>query len=61
MLSQSEWSRIYFAPLWLMVISITGLVLALLGDGLWDLGSWLLLSLVCLALVWRPLKRMLHR
>lgn len=57
MFKLSELTRIYLLPLWLTLLSIVGLVLALLGDGLWDLGAWVLLSLVCLACLYQPLKK----
>lgn len=57
MFKRSELTRIYLLPLWLTLLSIAGLVLALLGDGLWDLGAWLLLSLACLACFYQPLKK----
>lgn len=57
MFKRSELIRIYSLPLCLTLLSIAGLVLALLGDGFWDLGAWLLLSLVCLACLYHSLKK----
>jgi hypothetical protein len=36
---------VYAIPLVLSLITITGLIAALLGDGLWDAISWTLLAL----------------
>lgn len=35
----------YAAPLGLAVLSIVGLTVALLGEGIWDVLCWVLLSL----------------
>lgn len=46
-------------PLLLGVLSGLGLVLALLGDGLWDAASWLLLATPIATIVWalaRPMR-----
>ena len=61
MFNQSKLLQIYLVPLGLLLTSMAGLTLALLGDNAWDMGSWLLLSLVCFACFWRPLKRRFRR
>ncbi|CAB3624670.1 hypothetical protein LMG26685_00117 [Achromobacter mucicolens] len=33
--------EVFRVPIWLGVASVVGLVSALLGDGVWDGGSWL--------------------
>jgi hypothetical protein len=38
-------SKLWRMPLLIAVVSIGGLVAALVGDGLWDLLSWITLSL----------------
>jgi hypothetical protein len=42
---------VYKVPGMIGVITIAGLLFALLGDGIWDITSWLLLSLPILLLV----------
>ena len=37
--------RIFFMPTIIAVISVVGLLTALLGDGIWDVISWLTLAL----------------
>jgi hypothetical protein len=52
---QGGWSALQgtFAwPLLLAVLSGLGLVLALLGDGVWDAASWLLLATPIAAAAW---------
>jgi hypothetical protein len=46
------WQRTFAWPLLLAVLSAFGLVLALLGDGVWDAASWLLLTTPIAAVVW---------
>jgi hypothetical protein len=40
----STFKTVYRIPLTLSVITAAGLLLALLGDGLWDAFSWMLLT-----------------
>jgi hypothetical protein len=42
---------IYKTPSLIASISLAGLLLALFGDGIWDVTSWLLLSLPIVLLV----------
>ena len=44
--------RIFAWPLLLAVLSGLGLTLALIGDGAWDVGSWLLLAAPIAAIAW---------
>jgi hypothetical protein len=45
-------------PLWIGIASLVGLVSALLGDGIWDLLSWVTLALPVLiaGLAWRRVR-----
>lgn len=48
--------QVFAIPLVLQILTIVGLVSALLGDGLWDAVSWAALSVLPLVLVrclWR--------
>ena len=45
--------RIFSMPLLLAVLSLIGLMSALLGDGWWDRLSWAALGLPLLIVVWR--------
>ena len=36
--------RVYAGPLYISVVTLAGLLSALLGDGVWDAISWLLLG-----------------
>ena len=42
--------KVYRVPLLLSIITLAGLFSALLGDGIWDVLSWLLLSVPILVL-----------
>jgi hypothetical protein len=44
--------RIFGAPLMVAVLSTVGLVSALLGDDLWDVISWLALTVPVVLIVW---------
>lgn len=44
--------QIFVVPLAIAVITGVGLVLALLGDGIWDLMSWLALAIPIAVTVW---------
>jgi hydrogenase/urease accessory protein HupE len=61
MYSRSNLKHIYAIPLVLLIMSVAGLSLALLGDKLWDKASWILLSLTCFALFLRPIRRLFHK
>jgi len=52
MTTTSSWKTVYRAPLVLSIITIVGLLSALLGDGLCDAFSWLLLALPLLLLAY---------
>jgi hypothetical protein len=38
-------SRLWGMPLWIAAVSIGGLLAALVGDGIWDILSWIALLL----------------
>ena len=44
--------EIFFIPLLLAALSSIGLISALLGDGNWDILSWLALLTPLLAIIW---------
>lgn len=44
--------QIWAAPIVLSIVSAIGLVSALLGDGVWDLLSWILLAAPVLVIGW---------
>jgi len=44
--------RLWGMPLVLALATLVGLLAALIGDGLWDALSWLLLSSLVLVVVW---------
>lgn len=44
--------QVFLIPLLLGVITVIGLLSALLGDHLWDALSWLTLGLICGVMVW---------
>lgn len=48
---RSLW-EIFRAPLAFALLSLSGLLAALLADGLWDALSWLCLGIVCAATVY---------
>jgi hypothetical protein len=48
--------RIFGWPVLLATLSAAGLVLALLGDGLWDVLSWILLAAPIAAILWGILR-----
>jgi hypothetical protein len=50
-------AQIWFSPIVLGIVSAIGITAALLGDGLWDVVSWVALAapvLVCLYFIWKP-------
>ena len=52
MTTTSSWKTVYRAPLALSIITIVGLLSGLLGDGIWDAFSWLLLVVPLLLLAY---------
>jgi hypothetical protein len=48
--------RVFAVPALLAASMAAGLVAGLLGDGLWDVVSWLALALPLAVIVWRTLK-----
>ena len=53
---QSTW-RIWRWPLLLALLSLLGLLAALLGDGAWNVVSWLCLGALPMVMVLAPLRR----
>jgi len=47
--------EVFRIPIWLGIASAVGLVSALLGDGIWDVLSWvtILAPITAVALAWR--------
>ncbi len=45
-------TKIWSIPVILAVFSVVGLFAALFSDGLWDVVSWIALSLPCGVIVW---------
>ena len=50
-------AEIFRVPLWIALCSFVGLISALIGDGVWDVVSWLTLSLPFAVLWWCFSKR----
>ncbi|MGF1612202.1 MAG: hypothetical protein ACFCUQ_22605 [Kiloniellales bacterium] len=48
--------RIFAWPLLLALLSAVGLLSALLGDGVWDLLSWVALGLPLVVMLWHVLR-----
>ena len=44
--------QIFLAPLVLAVVTIAGLIFALVGDGMWDAVSWLALAVPLAVTAW---------
>ncbi|WP_454761041.1 hypothetical protein [Caulobacter segnis] len=53
----SAFRRVWAAPAAIAVVSLIGLVVALLGDGLNDWVSWIGLAVPLVVIVWARLKR----
>lgn len=53
----SPFRRVWAAPIVIAIISLIGLVAALLGDGLNDWVSWIGLAVPLVVIVWARLKR----
>jgi len=52
--------KLWGMPILLGILSMVGLISALLEDGVWDALSWLALGIPCLLMVWywwRPAQR----
>lgn len=52
--------RVFGAPLVLAMLSLVGLVAALLGDDIWDVVSWIALGIPVLLVAWyswKPARR----
>ncbi|HEY4135725.1 MAG TPA: hypothetical protein VGO34_10975 [Alphaproteobacteria bacterium] len=54
MSARQAW-RIFRVPLMLAVVTLFGLLSALLGDGLWDVLSWIALGLPLAVIAWKLL------
>ncbi|MCK8783163.1 hypothetical protein M0638_02060 [Roseomonas sp. NAR14] len=52
-----EARRVWLAPATLALLSLVGLVSALLGDEVWDVLSWGALSVPLATITWYALKR----
>ena len=55
--TQTRFRRVWSAPALLAVLSLVGLIAALLGDGVLDAISYLLLAIPLAAIVWYVAKR----
>jgi hypothetical protein len=44
-MQNARFSKLWGMPLLIAVVSLNGLVAALVGDGLWDVFSWIMLSI----------------
>jgi hypothetical protein len=55
--ARAPFLRMWGAPLMLALLTIVGLVSALLGDGVWDYLSAVALAVPTLACVWYGLRR----
>lgn len=49
--TRSLW-QIFRAPMWIGVLSLIGLIAALVGDNLYDALSWLALGIPCVLAIW---------
>jgi hypothetical protein len=49
--------QVFAAPLAIALLSAAGLVSALVGDGIWDVLSWLTLAAPVLVILWYWLRR----
>jgi hypothetical protein len=52
MKSRSLFRGIWKAPLWIAFFTAAGLVAALLGDGAWDVFSWIALAIPVAIVFW---------
>jgi hypothetical protein len=53
---KGDFRRVFGMPLLIAAISAIGLVSALLGDGVWNLVSWLALGLPLAVIAWHLLR-----
>jgi hypothetical protein len=51
-----SFAKIYGAPTALAIVSIVGLLSALLGDGIWDAVSWVSLDIPLAVIIWFRLR-----
>ncbi len=56
-MTRSEFRRIWLAPLVIAIVSLAGLISALLGDGIEDAVSWVGLGVPVVVIVWARLRR----
>lgn len=58
-LKETRWSlsRIFAIPIALGIVSAIGLIVALVGDGLWDAAGWSALAIPVLVTIWCLLRR----
>jgi hypothetical protein len=49
--------QVFAAPMAIAILSGVGLVSALLGDDIWDVLSWLALTVPIVVILWRWLRR----
>lgn len=49
--TRSLW-QIFRAPFWIGLLSLIGLIAALLGDGSYDVMSWVALGVPCVLTIW---------
>ncbi len=49
----TQFKKIWTHPIWLGVISLFGLLSALLGTGLWYLLSWIALAIPIVIIIWK--------
>jgi hypothetical protein len=50
-MKNSPFTRLWGKPLLIALLSLAGLITALLGDGYWDLFSWIALALPVIIIV----------
>jgi hypothetical protein len=46
-------TKVYRVPLFLSFVTTVGLLSALLGDGVWDAFSWVLLAIPITVIAWK--------
>ena len=60
-LRRASFFRVFRVPIALALVTAIGLAAALLGDGLWDVSSWLALSLPVVVIVWQVVREIFIR
>jgi len=50
-MKHNAWIRLWGKPLLIALLSIAGLITALVGDGFWDIFSWVALALPVIIIV----------